>query len=428
MRVPTRSAQPMRLGPGRRSRTRSRRHLAARCGASGLARWGAAGRHLGRRRRVGPAGFLGRAGGETERDGGDRHRDDGRAHGSWAPRSVEGRSNGRPAQSSVRCQIMRRSAGDRSTKVRIATGTGPGPDCISRTGAPVTACRQGNPPRSGTTCPTPSRVRRCPSGRTPANPRDPETSLRVSRRQLRSVSPRRIATAAASTRPDTPSLARMFPTWTPTVLRVMNRRSPISGFVRPWASRRRTSRSRALSPNVSRRTDDCRRRGRPPRCRASGPRAALRGQTTGRRGKDWFARQAARARPRGPVRPRRGTRSSHDARAHGVGGAAAWRRARGRYRSPRGSDDARPRHRPVRPRQGAPRPRATGRGRPRTAQRGDPSDPPPRRRVRVVTIVDAEADARRWPGTRPPSGANRSSARRRASGPGAPLRQRSPGP
>ena len=36
-----------------------------------------------------------------------------------------------------------------------------------------------------------------------------------------STSPRRSATVAASTRPETPSLARMFPTWTPTVFSLM---------------------------------------------------------------------------------------------------------------------------------------------------------------------------------------------------------------
>ena len=60
-----------------------------------------------------------------------------------------------------------------------------------------------------------------------------------------SVSPSRIATAAASTRPDTPSLERMLPTWTPTVFWLMNRRSPISRFVRPSAISARTSRSRS---------------------------------------------------------------------------------------------------------------------------------------------------------------------------------------
>ena len=58
-----------------------------------------------------------------------------------------------------------------------------------------------------------------------------------------------MATAAASTRPDTPSLDRMLPTWTPTVFWLMNRRSPISRFVRPAAMSRRTSRSRGLRPN-----------------------------------------------------------------------------------------------------------------------------------------------------------------------------------
>ena len=59
-----------------------------------------------------------------------------------------------------------------------------------------------------------------------------------------SVMPSRMATAAASTRPDTSSFDRMFPTWTPTVFWLMNSRSPISRLVRPWATSARTSRSR----------------------------------------------------------------------------------------------------------------------------------------------------------------------------------------
>src|SRR4029079_9557509 len=60
-----------------------------------------------------------------------------------------------------------------------------------------------------------------------------------------------IATMAASTRPEAPSLARMLPTWTPTVFWLMNSRSPISRFVLPSASRVRTSRSRRDRANVS---------------------------------------------------------------------------------------------------------------------------------------------------------------------------------
>ncbi len=60
-----------------------------------------------------------------------------------------------------------------------------------------------------------------------------------------------MATVAASTRPDTASFDRMFPTWTPTVFWLMNSRSPISRFVRPLATRERTSRSRPLRPKVS---------------------------------------------------------------------------------------------------------------------------------------------------------------------------------
>ncbi len=44
-----------------------------------------------------------------------------------------------------------------------------------------------------------------------------------------------------------PSLARMLPTWCSTVLRLMNRRSEISGLDRPWPSRSSTSASRLVS-------------------------------------------------------------------------------------------------------------------------------------------------------------------------------------
>ena len=43
----------------------------------------------------------------------------------------------------------------------------------------------------------------------------------------------------------------MFDTWTPAVFSVMNSSSPIWRFVRPRATSARTSRSRAVSPNLA---------------------------------------------------------------------------------------------------------------------------------------------------------------------------------
>src|SRR5882757_8608181 len=63
------------------------------------------------------------------------------------------------------------------------------------------------------------------------------------------VTPRRCTTAAASTRPPTPSLARMLETCTLAVLGLMNRACAISGFERPSASSTSTSRSRSVRPN-----------------------------------------------------------------------------------------------------------------------------------------------------------------------------------
>jgi hypothetical protein len=57
-------------------------------------------------------------------------------------------------------------------------------------------------------------------------------------------SPRRWATAAASPRPATPSLARIRETWTLAVLGVMNSSWPIWRLVRPAATSARTSASR----------------------------------------------------------------------------------------------------------------------------------------------------------------------------------------
>src|SRR5204862_5540853 len=64
-------------------------------------------------------------------------------------------------------------------------------------------------------------------------------------------SPSRTATAAASVRVATPSLPRMFETWTPAVLSLMNSVSAMRRFVYPSATRARTSRSRPVSPNGS---------------------------------------------------------------------------------------------------------------------------------------------------------------------------------
>jgi hypothetical protein len=61
-------------------------------------------------------------------------------------------------------------------------------------------------------------------------------------------SPRRWATAAASPRPATPSLARMLETWTLAVFSVMNNVSPICRLVRPSAINARTSVSRRVRP------------------------------------------------------------------------------------------------------------------------------------------------------------------------------------
>ena len=61
--------------------------------------------------------------------------------------------------------------------------------------------------------------------------------------RCRAVSVARSARAGSRPRPPRrdrrpPSLDRMLPTWTPTVFWLMNRRSPISRFVRPWAIER----------------------------------------------------------------------------------------------------------------------------------------------------------------------------------------------
>ena len=56
---------------------------------------------------------------------------------------------------------------------------------------------------------------------------------------------------AASTRPDAPSFARMFPTCTATVRSLMKSRWAISRLVQPSASTPSTSRSRGLRLNGS---------------------------------------------------------------------------------------------------------------------------------------------------------------------------------
>ena len=64
-----------------------------------------------------------------------------------------------------------------------------------------------------------------------------------------SAMPRRLISAAASTRPPTPSLARMLETWTLAVFALMKRILAISGLERPSATKSATSRSRSVRPN-----------------------------------------------------------------------------------------------------------------------------------------------------------------------------------
>ena len=68
------------------------------------------------------------------------------------------------------------------------------------------------------------------------------------RRQSR---PRRWAIAAASTRPATPSLARMLETCTAAVLGLMNSASAIWRLLRPAATNANTSTSRGVRPSCS---------------------------------------------------------------------------------------------------------------------------------------------------------------------------------
>ena len=67
--------------------------------------------------------------------------------------------------------------------------------------------------------------------------------LRSRADRARQVTPRRCATAAASTLLLTPSLRRMFETWTLAVFSDTNSASPICRFVWPAATRERTSAS-----------------------------------------------------------------------------------------------------------------------------------------------------------------------------------------
>ena len=64
----------------------------------------------------------------------------------------------------------------------------------------------------------------------------------------RPTSPSRWAIAPASARFDAPSLSKMFEAWTLAVLRLMYRASAICWLDQPPAMRRRTSRSRSVSP------------------------------------------------------------------------------------------------------------------------------------------------------------------------------------
>ena len=110
-------------------------------------------------------------------------------------------------------------------------------------------------------CPAASRRRpsRSASGSRTGRPRRAAVSasavpptVRAGDRRVRPVlEPEADRQAAASTRPETPSLDRMLPTCTPTVFWLMNSRSPISRFVRPRAMRASTSSSRLDRPKVS---------------------------------------------------------------------------------------------------------------------------------------------------------------------------------
>ena len=77
-----------------------------------------------------------------------------------------------------------------------------------------------------------------------ARPR-PRTSSSASGSGADPSMPARAASSAASVRLDTPSLVRMWVTWTEAVLVLMNSASPISRLVRPSATRRQAPRARA---------------------------------------------------------------------------------------------------------------------------------------------------------------------------------------
>ena len=234
-----------------------------------------------------------------------------------------------------------------------------------------------------------------------------------------------MATAAASTRPETSSLDRMFPTWTPTVFWLMNRRSPISRFVRPWATSARTSRSRPLSPNVSGA------RGRPAdRRRSRGPASecplvrSVGSGIAGDAGPDRDEPAAAGALSEASRRLPAAGRSAPGRQARAARGATASRRAGDRARPPPG---AAPGHRSARS-DPAPeasiasawrqRASATSYGASRARPAARPRDPRPRDRRRPRAVAGTRGPSRETPRRH---GANRpSSARRR------PGRARSP--
>ena len=211
----------------------------------------------------------------------------------------------------------------------------------------------------------------------------------------------------------------MFPTWTPTVFWLMNRRSPISRLVRPWAT---SAEHLALAPAQPERVGPLGRARRIAGDRADEVRPTVRADRPTRRpprvglgrgphGPRRRPRHRARRRPRaaarsGPGRPARAARAG-----------AAWRRAAGRARRPRA---AAPAHGPGptarSPRPASPRPGASARARRRTGRRAPPSlgatrrqTAPRRPRPRAVAGRPA-----RWPATPRRPGANRPSPGRRA--------------
>ena len=128
--------------------------------------------------------------------------------------------------------------------------------------------------------------------------------------------PRRWATAAASVRLRTSSLARIRETWTLAVFSAMKSESPISRFVRPSATRTRTWRSRGVRPNGSSWATAPR--------RAVGRRAAV-GEDAGARG-----RRAPSISPRSQPAP-----SLAATVVRALGAPCSPRRGRRRRRAPR---------------------------------------------------------------------------------------------